>query len=455
MVVSLVTGAAAVLDCAKKPLGLLVTEVHSLSTFDSITLESKNQSFSPTALKSELTDVVTPAGFPNDLATCDVAKSPTKEPADLLFSPDDQRTPIRCRKEDTITIHSDKYQCRYVALDNGFRAMLIHDHSCALSTVEARVSVGLANDPKEFPGLSHLVQHTLLLGTKRYPKLGEFCKFFIQNAGQLSSKIGSNETRIHFSIDPSHLEESLDRLADVLINPEFSEEQIDRAVEVVQSEPTVKSSVNRRSEIQSHLVDAAHPVNRGNDLTLRESLKAKGLNIRNQLIKFHEENYIAPKMTLCIVSQKPLDQLEQMIRNGDLTKIKTGVPSPKALPLHRPEDLGRFVGFFIKPLLQNSFLFVQVKVVSPRDRQLVFDWFIPNNDNPHLISRIVNLFRLDCSGSLLNVLRQENLVKHVIKDKHSRMISKNQVSVPFRLTKYGATPKGLSRISHLVYSYIM
>ena len=49
--------------------------------------------------------------------------------------------------------------------------------------------VGHFSDPEAVPGLAHFCEHMLFLGTKKYPKEGEYKEFLHQHGGMSIARV--------------------------------------------------------------------------------------------------------------------------------------------------------------------------------------------------------------------------------------------------------------------------
>lgn len=69
-------------------------------------------------------------------------------------------------------------------------------------------------------------------------------------------------------------------------------------------------------QIENDLANPEHPMNRfatGNKDTLEKIPQSKGINVRNELLKFHDKFYSANLMTLCIIGSQSLQELESYV----------------------------------------------------------------------------------------------------------------------------------------------
>jgi insulysin len=69
-------------------------------------------------------------------------------------------------------------------------------------------------------------------------------------------------------------------------------------------------------QLDKHLSNPAYPYNSfgtGNLVSLKEQPTAKGLDVREAFMKFHESYYSANLMKLVVLGREPLDQLQQWV----------------------------------------------------------------------------------------------------------------------------------------------
>ena len=62
------------------------------------------------------------------------------------------------------------------------------------------VEAGYFKDPAEYPGVAHLLEHLLFMGTANYPHESEFSKFISDNSGCSNASTSGAFTKFYFSI---------------------------------------------------------------------------------------------------------------------------------------------------------------------------------------------------------------------------------------------------------------
>lgn len=63
---------------------------------------------------------------------------------------------------------------RAIVLPNDLKVLLISDDEAETAGVALNVGVGSWDEPSEFPGLAHFLEHMLFMGSEKYPNVNEF-----------------------------------------------------------------------------------------------------------------------------------------------------------------------------------------------------------------------------------------------------------------------------------------
>ena len=163
-------------------------------------------------------------------------------------------------------------------------------------------------DPDDIPGLAHFCEHMLFLGTEKYPVENEYPRFLSEHGGSSNAFTASDHTNYFFDVIPEHLSAALDRFAQFFLKPLFTESATDREVNAVDSEH-VKNVANdawRLSQLERSTSNPSHPYSKfgtGNLQTLDTNPKAKGIHVRDDLLKFHNKWYSSNLMSLAVLGQ--------------------------------------------------------------------------------------------------------------------------------------------------------
>ncbi len=177
----------------------------------------------------------------------------------------------------------------------------------------------------------------------------------------MGASLGTESDTVANDPNTSPLYGALDRFAQFFIAPLFLPSTLDRELKAVDSEnkKNLQSDNWRLAQLSKSLSNPKHPYHRfstGNLETLRDEPRKRGVDIREEFVKFHSKHYSANLMKLVVLGQESLDQLESWV--GDLF---AGV-SNKDLPQNRWDGVQPYsekealIEVFAKPVMDSRSL---------------------------------------------------------------------------------------------------
>ncbi|XP_041865501.1 insulin-degrading enzyme-like [Melanotaenia boesemani] len=219
---------------------------------------------------------------------------------------------------DIICSPEDKRVYRGLEFTNGLKAMLISDPTTDKSSAALDVHIGSLSDPENLSGLAHFCEHMLFLGTQKYPKENEYGQFLSEHGGSSNAFTSGEHTNYFFDVSHEHLQEALDRFAQFFLCPLFDESCKDRELNAVDSEydKNLKNDVRRLFQLHKTTANPNHPFSKfgtGNKLTLETRPSEDGIDVRQELMKFHSAYYSSNLMGLCVLGRESLDELTSMV----------------------------------------------------------------------------------------------------------------------------------------------
>lgn len=289
----------------------------------------------------------------------------------------------------------DDRKYRIIKLENELTALLIHDPTTDKSAAALDVNVGSYNDPKSLPGLAHFCEHLLFLGTKKYPQENDYNSYLSKNSGYSNAFTSSLHTNYYFEVKNDALEGALDRFSQFFIEPLFSASGKDREINAVDSEnkKNLQSDVWRLYQLSKSTTSPLHPHNgfsTGNKSTLGDIPTEKGINVRDELLKFYDGNYSSNIMCVSILSSESLDTLTEWAVKmfSDVPNKSLSKPIYKCSPFNSEHYNNKL--YKIKPITEMRTL--QLTFPIPSTSQY---WeYLPNRYLSHLIGH-------ESKGSLL------------------------------------------------------
>ncbi|XP_059056588.1 insulin-degrading enzyme [Achroia grisella] len=250
------------------------------------------------------------------------------------------------RYEDIVKSQEDKRVYRGLVLSNRLKVLLVSDPTTDKSAAAIDVNVGYLSDPDELPGLAHFCEHMLFLGTKKYPEENEYNKFLSEHGGSSNASTSSDHTTYYFDVLPEHLSGALDIFAQFFISPLFTESATGRELSAVNSEHEKNMSLDgwRLDQLNKSTAAPEHPYHKfgtGNRDTLETIPKSKGIDVRKELLKFHQQWYSSNITTLVVMGKESLDELEAIVVPLFSAVEDKSVESPRWEEHPYPERLRR------------------------------------------------------------------------------------------------------------------
>ncbi|MCK6262671.1 insulinase family protein [Vibrio sp. ZSDE26] len=295
---------------------------------------------------------------------------------------------------------NDTNTYRYITLSNGLRVLLVHDQNAQKSAAALAVHVGHFDDPKNREGLAHFLEHMLFLGTEKFPKVGEFQSYISQHGGNNNAWTGTEHTCFFFDVAPNAFNQSLDRFSQFFTHPLFNPDALEKEREAVESEFKLKllDDARRLYQVHKETVNPEHPFAKfsvGNLDTLSDNEDG---SIREEIITFYQSHYSADLMTLTLVGNQSLDELESWatekfsdVVNNHLSNKRISVPYA---------------------IESSTNIFVQVEPVKDI-RKLTIAFPLANIDNYYQskpLSYLAHLLGYEGEGSLMLSLKDQGLI---------------------------------------------
>jgi len=328
---------------------------------------------------------------------------------------------------------------RFVTLDNGLRALLVTDPDADNAAASLTVLRGSWDEPAEYPGLAHFLEHMLFIGTEKYPEVDSYQQFIAANGGSSNAYTAGDHTNYFFDIKPAAFEAALDRLAQFFIAPRLDPAYVEREMNAVNSEFQLQQKDDgwRQNAALKQVFNPDHPLSRFNIGNL-DSLDQDG--VHEALRRFYETQYSADQMVLVALSNEPLDTLQNWVRERFSAIVDRGIgPRSPEPPLLRDGTLP--ATFYYRP----------VKDI----RQLSFNFPIPSLD-PHYRQKpatyLTNLLGHEGDGSLHQALTERGWIESLSAGTNRVDDGTALLSINIELTAAGEAHR--EDIGELLFSYV-
>ena len=144
-------------------------------------------------------------------------------------------------KTSTTTIrqspHDDR-EYKYLTLDNNLRVTLISDENTQKAAAAMDVFVGCLSDPEDIPGLAHLLEHMLFMGSEKFPRENALEDLLSKHGGSSNAFTSLDETVFFFDIEPKSLSDALKVWSQLFVSPLLKADALQREVHAVDAEHT-------------------------------------------------------------------------------------------------------------------------------------------------------------------------------------------------------------------------
>ena len=205
-----------------------------------------------------------------------------------------------------------------------------------------------ADQASGFEGISHFLEHMVFMGSEKYPGENHFSDWLSQHWGSENACTDSEQTTYYFECHPKHLAEGLDIFSGYFLSPLLKMDAVEREVTAVESEfeRVVNNDATRVEAIVGHVSREGHPYRVfgwGNRQSLTENPLWKQGLIRDKLREHWKKHYHAGRMSLTLLGEQTLDELQEMVANvfGDMradgepavSYASAGEPFANQLPL--------------------------------------------------------------------------------------------------------------------------
>jgi insulysin len=340
---------------------------------------------------------------------------------------------------------NDKSEYKSIRLTNNLEAVLIYDKDTDVSAATLSVGVGNYSDPVEYLGLAHFLEHMLFMGTKKYPDVNHYQEFINNHGGSSNAYTTDERTCYFYSIQNDFMKEALDIFGHFFIDPLFDESTINKEIEAVDSEHSknINSDNWRFDRIIKKVSRQEHPYSKFSTGTL-ETLKHK--NIRDIMMKFYREHYSSNIMKLSVISNKPLNELEIIVRDI-FSQVKNTDYKSSSYP-GKPHNF--------KEVTKDAVCYKLIKKVPVMDQDsLKIIWQLPDTRKNYQYkpdNYIGNLLGHESDGSLICYLRDKSWATSIQSGILGTDMSASIFILAIELTSTGF--KNIPAIIDTIYYYI-
>jgi len=284
-------------------------------------------------------------------------------------------------------------------LDNGVKTVYISKRDLNISCINVLFKVGAKNESKEHLGISHVLEHMLLKGTKQYGTNQEITSQIEALGGYINAHTTRDTTFYIIKINTKYLQKAIDILSDILLHSLFRKKDLEYEKNVVIEE--LMGGLDNPDHVAydefSKSIFEGVPLQQDPIGTI-DTIRAI---TRSSLINYMKKFYTSDNMHITISSNLSFKRIEHMIRNSSFKSFA-------------PTDLKKHMPFTYIP---NDQATVQVvyKSIEQEKMYIGFPICSATHEDRYVIDLIAAILTGGMSSRLFIALRETNPLVYYVK----------------------------------------
>lgn len=294
---------------------------------------------------------------------------------------------------------TDSREYTSIVLGNQLEIMLVSDPSIKKSAAAISVAVGSLQEPKEFGGLAHYLEHMLFLGTTSYPKVGDYGEFVSRNGGSQNAYTQLDHTNYMVAVNNDAYEEALSRFSGFFFEATLDQRYADKERNAVHSEWTMKGPNDWviLEQLNGLTLNSEHPISQFNWGNLDSLADKKNNDLQSALENMYNTYYSANLMKGAMISNLPIADMEKLAKQYFGNIPNKNAPRPKMTAVvAKPKHLKKVIRY----------------IPQTEMKQLRINFVIENNSQQFAVkpNGYVNyLLSNEMPGTLASTLRDNGL----------------------------------------------
>ncbi len=208
----------------------------------------------------------------------------------------------------------DPREYQAIQLANGMRVLLVSCLSAPQSLMALAVPVGFLDDPVNQRGLSHYLEHVVLMGSRKFSESDGLDEFLSKQGGRYNASTDFSRTAFYLEVKNDAFAQAVERLADAIAEPLLDSAAAVRERDAVHAEMTRAraSDTMRMWQVTAATINPLHPGARF-AMGSRETLSDKpGSQLHDELRKFHQRYYSGRLMVAVLYGKQPVSELAEL-----------------------------------------------------------------------------------------------------------------------------------------------
>ena len=222
---------------------------------------------------------------------------------------------------------------KYQKLDNGLQVIVLENHKAPVATFNVFYRVGSRNEETGKTGLSHLLEHLMFRGTKKY-RPEEFSNIIQENGGEDNAFTSADYTDYFEVINKNHLDVPIGLEADRMAN--FAPQGFNSEKAVVMEERRLRTDDNPEDALAEQVQAAAFVEHPYHWPVIGWMPDIQRLTLEDAL-HYHAINYSPQNALVVVVGDFDGNQVIEEVKKA-FGSIKNGPPPRPVLEVEQPQE---------------------------------------------------------------------------------------------------------------------
>ncbi len=218
-----------------------------------------------------------------------------------------------------------------ITLGNGLKVVVKEDHRSPVVVSQIWYRIGGIDEPRGITGVSHVLEHMMFKGTKKYPS-GEFSRIIAENGGRENAFTSRDYTAYFQTLEKSRLAIAFELEADRMTNLLLQEKEFRKEIKVVMEERRLRTEDKPEGKLYEKFSAAAytkHPY--GNPIIgWMEDLQSLSIE---DVRKWYKRWYAPGNATLVVVGDVNPKEVFALAR-----KYFGPIPAQTVVPTSLPDE---------------------------------------------------------------------------------------------------------------------
>jgi predicted Zn-dependent peptidase len=221
-----------------------------------------------------------------------------------------------------------KLKHKKFVLKNGLRVIIAPQKETKAVAILFLVGTGSKYETKKNSGISHLLEHSFFLGTRKFKNQMEISKVLDEIGSFYSAFTGEEQTGIYAYAAANHTEKIIDWISELFFHPLFPTKAIEKEKGVIISEINMYLDNPRRHiyDIWKDLLYGDQPAGWDIAGTIDSVSKIK----RKDILDYFQSQYVAKNIVICVAGNIKEGKVLEKIKKS-FSKIKKSDFKQRAL----------------------------------------------------------------------------------------------------------------------------